>query len=460
MSDQASCFTAYDIRGKVPEQLNEKLAARIGAAYVEETGARKIVVGYDMRLTSKALASALISSLTEQGSEVIDIGLCGTEEVYYKVFSGINEGVDGGIMITASHNPAEYNGMKLVGRGAQPVAGASGLNAIKARINDARWIARYEKKKVNSAGTHVRLDKKQPYIDHLLSYVDPEKMQPFTIVVNPGNGCAGPIIDLLEPHLPFTFIKIYDQPDGSFPNGVPNPLLPEKRVATAEMVQQAEADMGVAWDGDFDRCFLYDEQGRFIEGVYIVALLAAAILRRHPGALILHDPRSIWNTIETVRAAGGKPIMTRTGHALIKEKMRECDAVYGGEMSAHHYFRSFGYCDSGMIPWLLVTQLISSRQQPLSTLVDDMMRAFPVSGEINSSVHDPDEVIRLLEEKYQQGEIDRTDGLSVSFADYRFNVRKSNTEPLLRLNVETRGDKALLRSKTEEILKVIRNNLR
>ncbi len=304
-------------------------------------------------------------------------------------------------------------------------------------------------------GTIEKLDIKKRYRDHLLGYIDRNILKPFKIVVNSGNGCAGAIIDMLEPDLPFTFIRLNHEPDGSFPKGVPNPLLPEKRAETAEMVRRHGADMGLAWDGDFDRCFFWDEQGRFIEGYYIVGLLAVQMLRREPGAKILYDPRLTWNTEELVREHGGVPVMTRTGHAFIKEKMRLENSVYGGEMSAHHYFRDFGYCDSGMVPWLLIASLLSSSGKKLSELVRDRVAAYPVSGEINSRVEDPDRVIAAIERAYNDGEKDYTDGLSISFPQYRFNIRKSNTEPLLRLNVETRGDIDLLQRKTEELLRFI-----
>jgi phosphomannomutase len=297
---------------------------------------------------------------------------------------------------------------------------------------------------------------KSEYINHLLSLVDVSRLRPMTLVVNSGNGCAGAVIDALEAHLPFTFIRLQHEPDGTFPNGVPNPLLPEKREITAKAVRQHNADLGIAWDGDFDRCFLYDEQGRFIEGYYIVGLLAVALLGLHPGATILHDPRLVWNTREMVQQAGGVPMMTKTGHAFIKEKMRATDAIYGGEMSAHHYFRDFGYCDTGMLPWLLICQLLADRGQPLSVLVDDRMRAYPVSGEINSRVADPDDVLNRVEKQYADGEKDHTDGLSVEYPDWRFNLRKSNTEPVIRLNVETRANSQLLKEKTAELLAAIR----
>ncbi len=449
------CFTAYDVRGRVPTELNEGLAAKIALAFSRQFSAKKIVVGRDMRLSSPDIAAAIISMLTRYGVDVVDIGLCGTEEVYHAVFSGEGEGVDGGIMVTASHNPADYNGMKIVQKGARPVSGDSGLLDIAGKVSDSAWYDAISSRIPGTPGSCVSVGGKQGYIQHLLDSVDVAALQPMKLVVNAGNGCAGPIIDLLESKLPFTFIRLNHEPDGSFPNGVPNPLLPEKREATARAVREHGADLGVAWDGDFDRCFFYDENGRFIEGYYVVGLLGVSMLQRYPGATILHDPRLVWNTEEVIVDAGGCPVMTRTGHAFIKEKMREVDAVYGGEMSAHHYFRSFGYCDSGMLPWLLVCQLMSLSGQRLSELVDERMAAYPVSGEINSTVSDPDHILNQVEEMYGSGEIDHTDGVSIAFDDYRFNLRKSNTEPVLRLNVETRGNQQLLTEKTEELLRII-----
>ena len=445
-----SCFKAYDIRGRVPDELNVELARKTGRAFAALHGLKKVVIGRDIRLSSVDLAAALAEGLRDMGTHVLDLGLCGTEEIYHGTFSMEGEGVDGGVIVTASHNPADYNGMKFVLRGARPVTGESGLEKMAEMIVTESLPA-----PTGRRGTIEKLDIKKRYRDHLLGYIDRKTLKPFKIVVNSGNGCAGAIIDMLEPDLPFTFIRLNHEPDGSFPKGVPNPLLPEKRAETAEMVRRHGADMGLAWDGDFDRCFFWDEQGRFIEGYYIVGLLAVQMLRREPGAKILYDPRLTWNTEELVREHGGVPVMTRTGHAFIKEKMRLENSVYGGEMSAHHYFRDFGYCDSGMVPWLLIASLLSSSGKKLSELVRDRVAAYPVSGEINSRVEDPDRVIAAIERAYNDGEKDYTDGLSISFPQYRFNIRKSNTEPLLRLNVETRGDIDLLQRKTEELLRFI-----
>ena len=449
-SKRPACFKAYDIRGRVPEELNPGLARDIGRAFAAVFSVKKVVVGYDIRLSSREIAEALTTGLLDMGVDVVSLGLCGTEEIYHAAISLEAEGVDGGIIVTASHNPADYNGMKIVVKGARPVSGDSGLFAMADMIAENRLPALSAEK-----GRQTAISLKNRYVEHLLGYVQPDRLRPLKIVVNSGNGCAGPIIDLLEDRLPIRFVKLHHEPDGTCPNGVPNPLLPDRREETARLVREHGASMGIAWDGDFDRCFFWDEQGNFIEGYYLVGLLAMELLQKEPGGKILHDPRLIWNTQELVRAAGGVPVMTKTGHAFIKERMRQEDAIYGGEMSAHHYFRDFGYCDSGMVPWLLVSALLSRCGTPLSQLVARRIAAFPVSGEINRKVSDPDRVIARLEEAYAGGEKDTTDGLSLAFPNYRFNVRKSNTEALLRLNVETRGDLALLQEKTREILALI-----
>ena len=448
-----ACFKAYDIRGRVPDELNPQLARDIGRAFAALFAPRKVAIGRDIRLSSEALTEALISGLLESGVDVLDLGLCGTEEIYHAAFSLEPEGVDGGIVVTASHNPADYNGMKLVTVGARPVTGESGLKAMAEMIVSGRLP---ELSAV--VGKRSSVADKASYIQHLLGYVDRTVLKPLKLVVNSGNGCAGGIIDLLEPHLPFTFIKIHHQPDGTFPHGVPNPLLPEKREETARLVREHGADLGIAWDGDFDRCFFWDAQGNFIEGYYIVGLLALELLAQEPGGKILHDPRLVWNTQELVRDAGGVPVMTRTGHAFIKERMRQEDAIYGGEMSAHHYFRDFGYCDSGMIPWLLICSLLSRKNTTLAALVADRIAAYPVSGEINSVVDDQDAAISRIKARFSQGEEDHTDGLSMTFPGFRFNIRQSNTEPLLRLNVESRNDPTLLAEKTKELLGLIRES--
>lgn len=444
-----TCFKAYDIRGRVPDELNKELAYKIGAAYAALFKPETVVVGRDVRLESEELASALMNGLADSGVNVTDIGLCGTEEVYFAT-SFLKAG--GGIMITASHNPVGYNGMKIVREGSVPVSGDSGLNDIKRMAEEGFDIPSGRK------GAITERHSKEDYINFLTRYTEVSKLKKFRIVSNPGNGCAGPVIDLLEKNLPVEFVKIYSEPDGTFPNGVPNPLLPECRSATADAVIRHGADMGIAWDGDFDRCFFFDENGRFIEGYYIVGLLAEAMLAKFPGSKIIHDPRLMWNTEQIVKEAGGKPVMSKTGHAFIKERMRKEDAVYGGEMSAHHYFRDFAYCDSGMLPWLLVLSLMSASGRKLSELTDSMMKRFPVSGEINAAAADPDFVISEIEKIYAANalEKDYTDGVSMSFDMWRFNLRKSNTEPLIRLNVESDGDTGLMEGKRDELLDLIK----
>jgi phosphomannomutase len=447
---ELNCFKAYDIRGRLPDELNDDVAYRIGRAYAEFLSPARVIVGRDVRLSSEALCRALARGLTEGGADVLDIGLCGTEEVYFATF---HSGADGGIMVTASHNPMDYNGMKLVRKGSQPISGDSGLHDIR-RLAQGGVFAQTAR-----VGTVQSLETKVPYLRHLLGYIDSSTLRPLKIVVNAGNGCAGPVIDLLEKQLPFEVFKICHKPDGTFPNGIPNPLLSENRDITRKAVLEHGAALGIAWDGDFDRCFLFDEQGQFIEGYYIVGLLAEAFLARESGAKIIHDPRLTWNTIDLVERAGGIPVMSKTGHAFIKERMRLEDAVYGGEMSAHHYFRDFAYCDSGMIPWLLVIEMMCHQRKLLSELVGERMKTFPASGEINRTLADPTGAMARVESVFQAEalSLDRTDGLSMEFADWRFNLRSSNTEPVLRLNVESRGNEALMQRKTTELLEILNN---
>ncbi len=444
-----SCFKAYDIRGRVPDELNEDIAARIGRAFAEIVGPGTVVVGEDIRLSSPALADAVSRGLNAGGVDVLRIGQCGTEEVY---FATPHFKAGGGIMVTASHNPADWNGMKLVREGSRPISGDSGLAYIGALSASGRFAA------ASGAGSMSTVSPFAGYLDHLLGYVDVPALRPLKIVVNAGNGGAGHVIDGLESRLPFEFIKVHHEADGTFPHGVPNPLLPENRRSTRDAVRAAGADFGIAWDGDFDRCFLFDERGEFIEGYYIVGLLAEAMLiRGRPGARIIHDPRLTWNTVDIVNLHGGTPVQSKTGHAFIKERMRAEDAIYGGEMSAHHYFRDFAYCDSGMIPWLLVAGILSATGKPLSSLVAERMATFPCSGEINRQVGSPQAALQRVRERYAPTAIaiDETDGLSCEFADWRFNLRLSNTEPLIRLNVESRGDVRLMEVKTAEVLGVM-----
>ncbi|QMJ04094.1 colanic acid biosynthesis phosphomannomutase CpsG [Citrobacter freundii] len=450
-----TCFKAYDIRGRLGEELNEDIAWRIGRACGEFLQPKTMVLGGDVRLTSNALKMALAKGLQDAGVDVLDIGMSGTEEIYFATF---HLGVDGGIEVTASHNPLDYNGMKLVREGARPISGDSGLREIQ-RLAEANDFPPVD---VSRRGRYTVINPRAAYIDHLLGYIDVKNLKPMKLVLNAGNGAAGPVLDAIEARfqslgVPVELIKIHNTPDGTFPNGIPNPLLPECRADTRNAVIEHGADMGIAFDGDFDRCFLFDENGRFIEGYYIVGLLAEAFLEKNPGSKIIHDPRLSWNTVDVVTAAGGKPVMSKTGHAFIKERMRHEDAIYGGEMSAHHYFRDFAYCDSGMIPWLLVAELVCLKGQRLGELVRDRMAAYPASGEINSTLAEPKVAIDRVEQHFS-GEalaVDRTDGISMSFVDWRFNLRSSNTEPVVRLNVESRGDIPLMEARTRTLLALL-----
>lgn len=448
-----SCFKAYDIRGRLGVDLDDAVAWRIGRAFAEHFGASRVAVGGDVRLSSEPLKRALAEGLMDGGADVLDLGLTGTEEIYFAAF---HLDVDGAIEVTASHNPADYNGMKFVGRGAVPVSADSGLAALRRLVEaDAFGPVRHR-------GSLSRGDVLAPYVEHVLGFIAPGSLRPLHVLTNAGNGAAGHALDAIAARLAdwgatVKFSRIFHEPDGTFPNGIPNPLLPENRAVTSEAVRRCGADIGIAWDGDFDRCFLFDEQGECIEGYYIVGLLAEALLDKHPGEKIIHDPRLIWNTIEVVRRAGGQPIQSKTGHAFIKERMRRENAVYGGEMSAHHYFRDFGYCDSGMIPWLLVLQLMSASGEPLSSLVRHCTDAYPCSGEINFQVRDPAGAMARVERHFAPScpARDETDGLSMDFGQWRMNLRMSNTEPLLRLNVEARGSQALVREKVEVVRGIV-----
>ncbi|HHQ6556133.1 TPA: phosphomannomutase CpsG [Serratia fonticola] len=449
-----TCFKAYDVRGKLGEELNEDIAYRIGRAYGEFLKPKTIVLGSDVRLTSESLKLALAKGLQDAGTDVIDIGMTGTEEVY---FATSYLKADGGIEVTASHNPIDYNGMKLVREGSRPISGDTGLRAIQELAEANQFPA-----PLAARGHYVQQDVLADYVQHVLSYVNEVNFKPLKLVINSGNGAAGHVIDAIEAQLkahniPLEFIKVHHQPDGTFPNGIPNPLLPECRADTANAVREHGADMGIAFDGDFDRCFLFDENGEFIEGYYIVGLLAEAFLQKQPGAKIIHDPRLSWNTVDVVTQAGGEPVMSKTGHAFIKERMRAEDAIYGGEMSAHHYFRDFAYCDSGMIPWLLVAELVCVKGQNIGQLVKDRIAAYPSSGEINVELAEPMISIDKVKQHYLHlaGEVDYTDGISIEFPEWRFNLRSSNTEPVVRLNVESRADVELMQEKTAEILAML-----
>jgi len=446
--DLSGCFKAYDVRGKVPGELNPESVYRIGRAYAEWLKPKRIAVGRDIRHSSQELADALTRGLNDSGVDVIDIGLGGTECVYFATFS---LGLDGGVMVTASHNPPDYNGLKFVREQSRPISGDTGLQEIRQLAEAGRFT--------NTAvrGTNVAFDIMPSWRDHVLGYVDVARLKPLSFVCNAGNGGAGLALDLLEDRLPFRFTKVHHDANGDFPNGVPNPMLEQNREVTARSVRLAKADMGIAWDGDFDRCFFFDEQGRFIEGYYIVGLLASTFLEHHRGARIVHDPRLTWNTQNVVRNAGGVPVQCKSGHAFMKHCMREADAIYGGEMSGHHYFRDFSYCDSGMIPWVVMSQALSRTGKPLSSLVDERIRQFPSSGEINRRISDTEGAIAAVRARYVPGsvKVENVDGLSVEHPRWRFNLRTSNTEPLIRLNVETRGEAGLMKEKTGEILELL-----
>jgi len=448
-----SCFKAYDIRGRLGEELNTDIAYRIGRAYAQYLNAKKVVVGGDVRETSEELKQALAQGMMDAGCDVIDLGMTGTEQVYFAAF---HLDVDGGIEVTASHNPIDFNGMKLVRRDAKPISGDTGLKDIQALAESGGFEV------VDQKGSVTTQDLMSAYVEHLLGYVNTENFTPLKLVVNAGNGSAGPSIDAIEDefkrlNVPVEFIKVHHEPDPSFPYGIPNPLLPENRSVTAAAVVQHNADMGIAWDGDFDRCFLFDEHGEFIEGYYIVGLLAEAFLLKHKGEKVIHDPRLTWNTIDMVKRSGGEAIQSKTGHAFIKERMRLENAVYGGEMSAHHYFRDFAYCDSGMIPWLLVAELLCVQGKRMSELVGERMTAFPCSGEINYRVSDVPAVLEAVKSHFsdQKPELDLTDGLSLELPEWRMNIRASNTEPLLRLNIEARANKALVDRLLKEVEGII-----
>lgn len=453
MAVNISGFGAYDIRGIYPDSINQELAYRVGRVIPELFDAKKIAIGHDIRLSGPTLSDALTRGLTEAGCDVFDIGQCGTEMIYFA--TGFHD-FDGGIMITASHNPKEYNGMKFVKKGVQPVAPKTGLFDIRDAVADENRDWSHKK----ATGNVYRLDILSDYIKRLLSYVDVKNLKPLKVVINTGNGAAGPIINEIEKFLPFEIVKVHNDSDGFFPNGVPNPLLQDARAETAEAVIASGADCGIAFDGDFDRCFLFDERGGFIEGYYMVGLLAEAFLEKNRGEKIIYDPRAIWNTIDIVENLGGKPIMCRSGHVYIKELMRAENAIYGGEMSAHHYFRDFYYCDSGMIPWLLVLELLSHTDKKLSELMAKRIAKYPVSGEINTKVATTDkvkEIMTKIENLYgADGKVSKIDGLSVDYDEWRFNLRGSQTEPYIRLNVEARGDKNLMETKRDELLAIIR----
>jgi phosphomannomutase len=459
---EITCFKAYDIRGQLGAQLNEDVAYRIARAFARWLKPKQVVLGGDVRETSAPLKAALANGLRDEGVDVLDLGMVGTEEVYFATF---HLDVDGGIEVTASHNPIDYNGFKLVREGSRPISADTGLADIRTLAEEMAFElvdGADPSVPAQERGGYELIDLREEYVKHLMTYIDPTAFTPLKLVVNAGNGAAGPAVDALEAAfakvgMPVEMVKICHEPDSSFPNGIPNPMLIENRELTSKAVTEHGADMGIAWDGDFDRCFLFDEQGRFIEGYYIVGLLAEAFLQKEAGARVVHDPRLVWNTVELVEQGGGVAVQTKAGHAFIKERMRKEDAAYGGEMSAHHYFRDFAYCDSGMIPWLLVAELLCRKAQPLSELVSERIAAYPSSGEINLTVANAPAVLKKIETQFTESalHVEHVDGLSVCFTDWRFNLRASNTEPVIRLNVESRGNDALMRAKTQELIAAI-----
>ena len=438
-----TCFKAYDIRGRLGHDLDAEIAYRIGRAFAIALKAKTVVLGRDVRASSEQLAQSVTRGLIDEGCDVLDLGLSGTEEMY---FATTHFGTDAGICVTASHNPMDYNGMKMVRAGSAPLDAATGLSDIKALADANDFEAANTTGQVRNIADEARA----AYVARIVSFADIPALKPLKILVNAGHGTAGPTFDAIAARLkdagaPLEFERIFHAPDGTFPQGIPNPLLPENQPATAEAVIRCGADFGVAWDGDFDRCFFFDHQGTFVDGEYVVGLLADAFLAKEPGAAIIHDPRIVWNTQDIVAKAGGRAVQSRTGHAFIKQAMRDENAIYGGEMSAHHYFRDFVYCDSGMIPLLLVAELVS-RHGPLANLIADRKRDFPSSGEINFKLDDPKSAIARVRAEFLPlaVAVDETDGLGVSLGDWRFSLRSSNTEPIVRLNVEARGDAALV----------------
>ncbi len=450
-----TCFKAYDIRGEINVNIDDDVAYRVGRAVAQHFGAKTVVIGFDARETSPAFAQAAAQGVKDAGADVLDIGLAGTEEMYWAVSEF---GACAGIEVTASHNPINYNGMKIVKSGSRPLDDASDFQVIKSLAEAADWTT------ADHIGQSLDYAKeaRKAYVDQVLSFLDLAALTPLKIVVNSGNGAAGPTFDAIADRLkeqgaPLEFTLVHHTPDHTFPNGIPNPLLPKNHAATGDVVKEVGADFGIAFDGDFDRCFFFDEHGAFVPGEYVVGLLASIFLEKEAGAKIVHDPRVIWNTQDIVAEKGGTAIQSKTGHAFIKQIMRDTQAVYGGEMSAHHYFRDFAYCDSGMIPWVLVAELVSRSGRSLGDWVKDRFTAFQSSGETNFTVQDANEAIENVSSFYkdQAISIDETDGLSFNFDNWRFNLRKSNTEPLVRLNVESKAGGMAL----DEIVSDIANRL-
>ena len=448
---ELTCFKAYDIRGEIGVNIDEGIAYRIGRAVAQHFGAKSVVIGFDARETSPAFAAAAARGARDAGADVLNIGMAGTEEMYWAVteFSACS-----GIEVTASHNPINYNGMKIVKSASQPLDDAADFQVIKALAGAQDWASPARVGETRDVADAAR----EKYVDRVLGFVDMATLAPLKIVINSGNGAAGPTVDAIIDRLavqgaPIEVVRVHHDPDSTFPNGIPNPLLPENHAATADVVLREGADMGVAFDGDFDRCFFFDGAGRFVPGEYVVGLLASIFLEKEAGAKIVHDPRVIWNTQDIVAHKGGVAIQSKTGHAFIKQTMRAERAIYGGEMSAHHYFRDFAYCDSGMIPWLLIAELVSRSERSLGDWVKDRFAAFPSSGEMNFEVDEAGKAIESVLGAYRADalSINETDGVSLAFEDWRFNLRRSNTEPLVRLNVEGKGNADVLQAHVNAI---------
>jgi phosphomannomutase len=441
-------FKAYDVRGVYPEELDEAGARAIGRAYVEQFEPQRLAVGRDMRLSAPAMAAAVVTGAAEAGADVYDLGLVGTEMVYFAVGE---LGLDGGIAVTASHNPKQYTGMKIVRRGALPVGGDSGLQDIRER---AMAGARHE---TGPQGTVEPYDIWPAYVERVLSFVDVSAIAPLRVVIDAANGMAGAMLPPVLERLPVQATRCHFDPDGSFPNHEPNPLLPENREFIVRETLASQADLGIAFDGDADRCFFVDDTGEFVPGDFVTALLAEAILEREPGAKIIYDLRASWAVPETVERAGGVPLVNRVGHAFIKHRMREEGAAFGGEVSGHYYFRDFSQADSGVVPFLLMLELVSRRGEKLSEILRPFRERYFITGELNTPVGDVALKLQEVKERFgPEGRVSHLDGVSVEAEEWHMNVRPSNTEPLLRLNLEALTA-ALMERKRDEVLEVIRS---
>ncbi|HTO25388.1 MAG TPA: phosphomannomutase/phosphoglucomutase [Gaiellaceae bacterium] len=443
-----SVFKAYDVRGIYPSQLDEEGAYAIGRAYVEQFEPRRIAVGRDMRLSGPAMQAAAMEGAADAGAEVLDVGLIGTEMLYFAVGE---LGLDGGITVTASHNPKEYTGMKIVRRGALPVGGDSGLLDVRDRALAVR------RTDGGSAARISAVDIWPAYVDRVMSFVDVSEIRPLRVVVDAANGMAGAMLPPVLERLPIDAVRCFFDPDGSFPNHEPNPLLPENREFIVAKTLEEGADLGVAFDGDADRCFFVDDTGEFVPGDFVTALFAEAVLAREPGAKIIYDVRASWAVPETIEAAGGVPLVNRVGHAFIKARMRKDDAAFGGEVSGHYYFRDFSQADTGVVPFLLMLELVSRKGVALSEILRPFRGRYFITGELNTPVADVALKLQELKERYApEGRVSHLDGISVDADDWHFNVRPSNTEPLLRLNLEARTAE-LMERKRDEVLGVIRS---